>query len=146
MALRIAIGGDHAGYELKAALIRNLRDKGLEVRDFGGFTKESMDYPDPAHGVADCVATGGAEIGLLICGSGNGVNIVANKHKGVRAALAWTAEIAALARQHNDANVLSLPARYITESEAQGIVEAFLGASFEGGRHQRRVEKIENAH
>lgn len=140
-ALRIAIGADHAGQPLKEAVKRHLAGHALE--DFGTHGTDSVDYPDHAHAVADAVASGQAELGILICGSGNGVNIVANKHAGIRSALAWRPDLAALAREHNAANVLALPARFITEEEAFRIVDAFLGASFEGGRHQRRVDKIE---
>lgn len=143
MPLRLVIGGDHAGTDLKKALKEHLVGHGAEVFDVGTNSHESVDYPDFAHAVAQGVANGSADLGILICGSGNGVNITANKHPGIRSALAWNPEIAALARQHNDANVLALPARSITNQEAQAIVDAFLEAHFEGGRHQRRVEKIE---
>ncbi len=143
MALRILIGGDHAGFELKEKLKRHLNERGFGVADAGTWSLESVDYPDYAHTVAQGVVSGEADLGILICGSGNGVNMAANKHKGVRSALAWNAEIAALARQHNNANVLALPARFVTTEEAFAIAEAFLAARFEGGRHQRRSEKIE---
>lgn len=143
MALRILIGGDHAGFELKEKLKRHLTERGVGVEDAGTWSLESVDYPDYAHIVAQGVVSGEADLGILICGSGNGVNIAANKHKGVRSALAWNAEIAALARQHNNANVLALPARFVSAEEAFAIAEAFLAAHFEGGRHQRRAEKIE---
>jgi len=143
MALRIVIGGDHAGTELKRKLKEHLVQQGMEVVDVGTYSNDSVDYPDFAHAVGLGVSTGSAELGVVICGSGNGVNISANKHKGVRSALAWKPEVAALARQHNDANVLALPARFVTETEATAIVDAFIAARFEGGRHQRRVEKIE---
>lgn len=142
-AMRIAIGSDHAGFKLKQQLVRYLAAKGLEVLDQGTHSEESTDYPDYAHAVAREVAGHGAGLGIVICGSGNGVNITANKHKGIRSALAWNPEVARLARQHNDANVLALPARFIPEEEAEAIVEAFLAAAFEGGRHQRRVSSIE---
>lgn len=143
MPLRLVIGGDHAGTDLKKALKEHLAHEGTEITDVGTHTHDSVDYPDFAHAVAEGVSNGSADMGILICGSGNGVNMVANKHSGVRSALAWNPEIAALARQHNDANVLALPARSITSQEAKAIVDAFLKARFEGGRHQRRVEKIE---
>lgn len=116
---------------------------GMEVLDEGSPGPESVDYPDYAHKVAEAVAEGTADLGIVVCGSGNGVNIAANKHRGIRSALAWNPEVAALARQHNDANILALPARFINEREALAIVEAFLTSQFEGGRHQARIEKIE---
>lgn len=143
MKQRIALGGDHAGFTLRKYLADHLTASGLEVLDEGAPGPESVDYPDYAHRVADDVANGKAELGVVVCGSGNGVNITANKHHGIRSALAWNPEVAALARQHNDANVLALPARFINETEALAIVDAFLMAKFEGGRHQRRIEKIE---
>lgn len=143
MAKTIAIGCDHAGFELKEKLKAHLSSKGCSVLDKGTNGPESVDYPDFAHAVAKAVSDGSAELGLLICGSGNGVNITANKHVGIRSALAWRPDVAALARQHNNATVLALPARFVTEQEARAIAEAFLEASFEGGRHQVRVEKIE---
>ena len=139
---KIVIGSDHAGYDLKEKVKEQLRDKGLEVEDLGTNGPESVDYPDHAHPVAEKVENGTSDIGILICGSGNGVNMAANKHPNVRSALSWTAEIAALARAHNNANVLALPARFVDESTAKSIVEAFLSTEFEGGRHERRVEKI----
>src|ERR1039458_3070140 len=140
--MKIVIANDHAGYGLKSSLKQWLRESDYEVSDLGAYSEESVDYPDFAHKLAEEVsANDGSEIGLLMCGSGNGVCITANKHPKIRAALAWTPEIAALAKQHNNANVLCLPARFITETEAQEIVKAFLSAQFEGGRHERRVEK-----
>ena len=141
---RIAIGGDHAGYGLKRILVERLRSSGFTVLDQGTDSVDSMDYPDPAHRVAQLVQEGDAVLGVLICGSGNGVNIVANKHHGVRSALAWNEELARLGRQHNNANVLALPARFIDQELAERILEAFLHADSEGGRHLRRVEKIES--
>lgn len=143
MAKRIVIASDHAGFDLKQKLVDHLVTRGFEVLDLGTDGPISVDYPDQAHRLAEEVAQGRYELGLLLCGSGNGVNIVANKHKGVRSALAWLPEVAALARSHNDANVLAVPARFVTEEEGKNIVDAFLAATFEGGRHQRRVEKIE---
>lgn len=139
----VAIGADHAGSALKERVAAHLRNKGYVVVDHGTQGGESVDYPDHAHKVAEDVAKGRAWLGVVLCGSGNGVNITANKHAGVRSALAWTAEVAALARQHNDANVLAVPARFVSEDEAFGMVDAFMEAVFEGGRHQRRVDKIE---
>lgn len=144
MAIRIVLGGDHAGVGLKAVILTHLTKLGHVVTDKGTNTADSVDYPDHAHAVANAIADGAADLGILICGSGNGVNMVANRHRGVRAALAWQPELAKLAREHNNANVLSLPARFITEQMATEIVDAFLAGSFEGGRHQRRVDKIES--
>jgi ribose 5-phosphate isomerase B len=141
--MHVIIGSDHAGYELKQHLKAHLEAAGNQVEDKGPNSGDSVDYPDFAHAVATAVKAGGGVLGIVICGSGNGVNISANKHAGVRSALAWTPEIASLARAHNNANVLALPARFITDSDAVLIVDAFLAADFEGGRHQRRVEKIE---
>ncbi|MFY7668477.1 MAG: ribose 5-phosphate isomerase B [Crocinitomicaceae bacterium] len=138
----IPIGADHAGFNLKGKIIQFLESKGYEVKDFGCFSEESIDYPDFAHPVAEMVEENTCMLGILICGSGNGINMTANKHKGIRSALCWNAEIAELARQHNDANIVALPARFITEQEGLEIVETFLGTAFEGGRHQRRIDKI----
>lgn len=141
MKRKIAIGADHAGYKLKVELVIFLKKRDYEVVDFGCSSEDSIDYPDYAHPVANMVET--EEImGILICGSGNGISMTANKHRGVRCALCWSEEIAVLARQHNDANIISLPARYISLLEAKHFVDAFLGTEFEGGRHQRRVDKI----
>ncbi|HMQ75211.1 MAG TPA: ribose 5-phosphate isomerase B [Flavobacteriales bacterium] len=145
MAQHIAVGSDHAGLDLKHAVKEHLRARGVEVTDKGTHVRESVDYPDHAHAVAGAVAANQAELGILICGSGNGVAITANKHRGVRAALAWLPELGRLAREHNDANVLALPARFISVEQALAVVDAFLDARFEGGRHQVRVEKIEQA-
>ena len=141
--MHILIGSDHAGLDLKHHLKEHLKANGHLVTDKGTHVKESVDYPDFAHAVATAVLGEKGALGILICGSGNGVNISANRHRGIRSALAWNAEIATLARQHNDANVVALPARSITPKEAESIVDAFLAAEFEGGRHQRRVQKIE---
>ena len=141
--MHIAIGSDHAGFRLKEQLVEHLRAAGHKVEDKGTFSEASTDYPDYAHAVARDVAEKRVEQGIVICGSGNGVNITANKHHGVRSALAWNKEVAELARQHNNANVLALPARYISKEEAIAITDAFLGTDFEGGRHQRRVDAIE---
>jgi len=141
MKKKIAIGSDHAGYQLKEILKEELNKKGLEVVDFGCSSEESIDYPDYAHPVAEYVEQNESH-GILICGSGNGISMSANKHQGIRAALCWTEEIAQLARQHNDANIVSLPARFIETEKAKKIIEAFLKTDFEGGRHERRVNKI----
>jgi ribose 5-phosphate isomerase B len=140
---RILIGSDHAGFELKEELKRKLVDWGYEVLDKGTYSNERADYPDYAHKVAEEVHNHTAPLGVLICGSANGVNMAANKHEGVRAAIAWTAELATLARTHNDANILSLPARFISEELAEEILKSFLDSSFEGGRHENRVMKID---
>lgn len=141
--MKIAIGSDHAGFELKQQLIPYLESKSLEMKDHGCYTQERVDYPDFAHTVAKAVLNKEAVYGILMCGSGNGINMAANKHSGIRSALCWTPEISALARQHNDANILVLPARYITFNEAKAIVDAFLDSVFEGGRHTDRIKKID---
>lgn len=143
MSKLIGMAADHAGYELKEALKPVLAELGYEVKDFGTHSTESMDYPDVAHPLAAGIENGELCCGIAICGSGNGISMTINKHKGVRAALCWTTELAALARQHNDANVLSLPARFIPQELAVEIVKTYLSTDFEGGRHQRRVEKID---
>lgn len=139
---KVVIGGDHAGYELKESIVQQLESMGFEVDDMGTNGPDSVDYPDHAHPVATKVNDGESELGILICGSGNGVNMAANKHKNVRSALAWNPEIAELARLHNNANILALPARFIDEATAKAIVDKFMTTSFEGGRHERRVKKI----
>lgn len=141
--MQLYIGSDHAGFELKQVLLQHLQAAGHTVVDNGTGGPESVDYPDHAHAVAEAVATDPTALGIVVCGSGNGVNITANKHAGIRSALAWNKEVAALARQHNNANVLALPARFIPVEEAIACVDAFLQATFEGGRHQTRVAKIE---
>jgi len=138
---KIFIGSDHAGFERKAELVPLLVSWGLEVVDLGTHSAESVDYPDFAHPVAESVEKGGS-LGILICGSGNGVCMAANKHAGIRAALCWTAELAELARQHNDANVLCIPARFIDFETSSAMLKAFLSTRFEGGRHSNRVNKI----
>lgn len=140
--MKIAIGADHAGFELKEEIKDLLTIKGFETEDFGTFSTASVDYPDFAHPTADAVEKGDADLGILLCGSGNGIAMAANKHQGIRAAICWETELAKLARQHNDANILVLPARFIEKNDAFAIVEAFLSTKFEGGRHQNRVEKI----
>ena len=140
--MNIAIGNDHAGTDLMNMLIRHLEEMGHRVADHGYGGSDSVDYPDFAHPVAEAVSAGNAQLGVLICGSGNGVNMAANKHHGVRSALAWNQEVAKLARTHNDANIVALPARFISDEQAVSILDAFLAAPFGGGRHPRRVEKI----
>jgi len=140
---KIAIGSDHAGYEKKALIIKHLKHLGYEVKDFGTYSVDSTDYPDYAHPVAKSIENGTHDLGVLFCGSANGVSMVANKHKNVRVALSWIPEVAKLGREHNDANVVSIPARYVNDEEAIAIVDAFLNTKFEGGRHARRVNKIE---
>lgn len=141
-SIRIAIGGDHAGFEYKSSLITHLSGRGFELKDFGTYSADSVDYPDFAHPVASAVEGTEFEFGILICGSANGVAITANKHQGVRAAICWTEEIAALARQHNNANILCIPARFISEEEMKMIADRFFATAFEGGRHANRVNKI----
>ena len=140
--MKIAIGTDHAGVELKDVLIQLITELSHEVLDKGPFSNESVDYPDYGHAVASAVDQGQADLGVVICGSGNGINMTVNKHQSIRGALCWTPEIAALARQHNDANIVAIPARFISTEEAKLIVSEFLTHKFEGGRHQRRVGKI----
>jgi len=140
--MEIAIGSDHAGFELKEQTIAYLKSKGLVVIDKGAYSLERADYPDHGHAVAIEVLNKKI-LGIVICGSGNGINMSVNKHKGIRGALCWNSEIAALARQHNDANIMALPARYMNAEEAKKCVDAFLTEKFEGGRHQDRVLKIE---
>jgi ribose 5-phosphate isomerase B len=140
--MKIAIGGDHAGFDYKAEMIKHLASKGLEVKDFGPYSNESCDYPDFAHPLSEEVEKGNFDFGILICGSANGVAMAANKHNGIRAAIVWKKELAQLARQHNDANVICLPARFISLDEAKEFADAFLSTAFEGGRHQKRVDKI----
>ena len=138
---KIAIVCDHAGFFLKEKLLAYLKEK-YEVRDLGSFSRDTVDYPDFGHQLATAVSAGDYEFGITICGSGNGMNMTANKHQGIRSALCWNEEISILARAHNDANICALPGRFITESEAYLIVKTFLETSFEGGRHKARIEKI----
>jgi ribose 5-phosphate isomerase B len=138
---RIAFGCDHAGFELKQKLMAAISDR-FETKDFGCFSDNSVDYPDFVHPLAMSVANGQYEFGILICGSGNGVCMTANKHQQIRAALCWTKELGELARLHNDANVLCLPSRFISEATAKEILDIFLTTAFEGGRHKNRVKKI----
>ena len=138
----IALGADHAGYEFKTVIADLLRNKGFEVKDYGTHSKDSVDYPDFAHPVASAVEDGQSGMGILICGSANGVAITANKHQGIRAAICWQTEIARLARQHNNANIICIPARFVSTPEAEEMVNIFLSTEFEGGRHANRVGKI----
>lgn len=138
----IPIGADHAGFRTKQILIDYLTSLGHEVKDYGCFSEQSIDYPDYAHPVAQHVISNPGSLGILLCGSGNGISMTANKHQEIRCALCWTTEIALLARQHNDANIISLPARFITIEAAKEMVKVFLETPFEGGRHANRVAKI----
>ena len=140
---KILIASDHAGFELKEQVERVLRARGFDVEDLGPANTDSTDYADYAHPLAKRIASGEVHQGVLLCGTGLGMSYVANRYPGVRAAVAWAPEIASLARQHNDANVLVLPARFVSEQDAEKIVDSWLSATFEGGRHARRVEKIE---
>ena len=142
MAIIIPIGSDHAGFLLKEAIIKHLKNRGFETKDVGCYSEESIDYPDYAHPVSEFILSNEGSLGILICGSGNGINMTANKHQGVRSALCWNNEIALLARQHNNANIIAIPARFITIEEAISMVDTFLNTNFEGGRHQLRVNKI----
>ena len=139
--MKIYIGSDHAGVDLKSQIKTRLQDR-FEFDDAGTFTSDSVDYPDFAHKVAENVLSDSGSIGILICGTGNGMAITANKHAGIRAALCWSPEISALAKQHNNANIIVLPARFISTEMAMDTLNAFLTAEFEGGRHQRRIDKI----
>ncbi len=140
--MKIAIGNDHAGTEYKLAVVGLLKSMKVEIENYGTDGSDSVDYPDFVHPVADAVEKGTADIGIIICGSGNGASMTANKHQKVRAALCWNKEIVSLAREHNDANILSLPARFIALPQALEMVQTFLNTEFAGGRHERRVEKI----
>lgn len=140
--MKVAFASDHAGYELKQYLIGIMKERGYEVEDFGTHSTDSCDYPDFAHPAAKAVESGGCDFGIAMCGSGNGIQMTLNKHQGIRAALCWLPELASLARQHNNANILVLPARFISRDEAVKILDAYLAAEFEGGRHQRRIDKI----
>lgn len=140
--MKISIGNDHAGTEYKIEIISFLEKKGHSVTNHGTDSESSVDYPDFVHPVAEDVENETVDLGIIICGSGNGANMTANKHQKVRSALCWTKEIAALARQHNDANILSIPARFTSKTQAIEMVKTFLETEFEGGRHQNRVDKI----
>lgn len=140
--LKIGVACDHAGFERKQPVLKYLQEQGIEYKDFGAYSAESSDYADFAHPLAKAVSEGEFDLGITLCGSGNGINMTANKHPGIRSAICWMPEIAALARQHNDANICALPARYVTDEQAIEIVKTFLSSEFEGGRHQRRIDKI----
>ena len=141
--MKIGICADHAGFELKRQLVAYLQKKGYEVRDFGTDSTQSMDYPDVAHPLADAVVAGKVDCGIALCGTGNGMAMSLNHHRGIRAGLAWNKAIAELIKAHNDANVLVMPARFISPAMARLIIRTWLGTAFEGGRHQRRIDKIE---
>ncbi len=140
--MKIAIGCDHAGFAYKAGIVQLLTQRGIEVLDFGTNSAASVDYPDFAHPVARAVSDGEAQLGIVLCGSGNGVAMTVNKYQAIRAALCWTEELASLARQHNDANILAIPARFVSIETALAMTAHFLDTPFEGGRHGQRVEKI----
>ena len=140
--LPIAIGCDHAGFDCKEDLISFIEAKGLLFKDFGTFNKESVDYPDFAHPVANAVENGEAAFGVLLCGSANGVAITANKHQGIRAAICWGEELAQLARKHNNANILCIPARFVRDGDAEKMLDIFMTTAFEAGRHQERISKM----
>ncbi len=142
MNKKIAIGCDHAGFEYKKFLQSYMEEEGIEVKNFGTDSEDSVDYPDFVHPVANAVESQESDLGILICGSGNGVAMAANKHQNIRAALCWEVSLAELARQHNDANIICIPARFVSIEKAKEMVDAFLNTDFEGGRHLRRVEKI----
>ncbi|MFT4737864.1 MAG: ribose 5-phosphate isomerase B [Cyclobacteriaceae bacterium] len=140
--MKLALGGDHAGFQYKEKLKSYLESKGHEVIDFGPFSTDSVDYPDFVHPTATAVESKEAQFGILICGSGQGVCMTANKHQGIRAALCWSTDLAAVTRQHNDSNIICIAARFIAYELSEQIVETFLQTAFEGGRHQKRVDKI----
>lgn len=140
--MKVAFASDHAGYELKQFLIALMSERGYETVDFGTHSTESCDYPDYAHPTALAVESGECGFGIAMCGTGNGIAMTLNKHQGIRAALCWMPEIASLAKQHNNANILVLPARFVSKEEAVAILDAYLDSEFEGGRHERRIEKI----
>lgn len=140
--MKIGICSDHAGYDYKTQLITYLQSKGIEMKDFGTHSTESMDYPDVAHPLAEAVENGDVDLGIAMCGTGNGMAMTLNKHQGIRAGLAWNVEIGKLVKQHNNANVLVMPARFIPFETVCKITEAWLGTEFEGGRHQKRIDKI----
>src|SRR5690348_8958384 len=142
LTLPVAIGSDHAGFEYKEEIISYLEGKGLKVKDVGAHSKDSADYPDYTHPVATLVEREQAAFGILVCGSGNGVAITANKHQGIRAAICWGEELADLARKHNDANIICIPARFVRETLVEKMLEVFMHTEFEGGRHKNRVDKI----
>ena len=141
-SLKIAIGSDHAGLEMKDVVVQQLKKLGHTLKDFGTNSDESVDYPDFAHPISTAVKNGEYDFGILVCGSGNGMCITANKHEGIRAGLAWNKEVAALVKQHNNANVLCIPGRFVDPKTVREIVKSYLNADFEGDRHQRRINKI----
>lgn len=140
--MEIGIASDHAGFELKSRIIDYLSSKDWGVQDFGTDSPESMDYPDVAHPLAKAIEDGVVDCGIALCGTGNGIAMTLNKHQGIRAAICWTPELAALAKQHNNANCLVLPARFIEPEKALEVIDTFFSSTFEGGRHQRRIDKI----
>ncbi|MEK9958683.1 MAG: ribose 5-phosphate isomerase B [Flavobacteriaceae bacterium] len=140
--MKISIGNDHAGVAYKQAIVRQLKAKGIHVKNHGTDDEGSVDYPDFIHPVAKDVTSGDVDFGIIICGSGNGAAMTANKHQNIRAALCWTSELVALARQHNNANILSIPARFVSLDDALAFVDTFISTAFEGGRHQNRIDKI----
>lgn len=142
MKIKIAIASDHAGFKMKENIIQHLEKKGYELSDYGTASEKSVDYPDYGHPLAAAVESAKCDVGFSLCGSGNGINMVTNKHKGIRGALCWNPEITILARKHNDANICSIPARFVDMEMAIEIVDLFLNTSYEGGRHQKRIEKI----
>ena len=140
--MKIAIGNDHAGTEYKKTVVAFLKSRGIEVINHGTDTEDSVDYPDFVHPVANDVESKNVDLGIIICGSGNGASMTANKHSGIRSAICWSKEIAQLAREHNNANILSIPSRFVSQTQAVDIVQVFLDTEFEGGRHQKRIDKI----
>ncbi len=140
--MTIAIGNDHAGTEYKFEIVKKLEAAGYTVLNFGTDTNDSMDYPDAIHPTASAVESGNAAFGIILCGSGNGAQMTANKHQGIRAALCWNNELVSLTRQHNNSNILTIPARFVSVQQALGFVDIFLNTAFEGGRHANRVDKI----
>lgn len=140
--MKIAIGNDHAGTAFKNAIVDHLKKKYIQIQNFGTDSEDSVDYPDFIHPVAEAVETNKVDLGIIICGSGNGASMTANKHQDIRCALCWNKEIASLAREHNDANILSIPSRFVNLEDALEMVDVFLQTDFEGGRHQKRVDKI----
>lgn len=139
---KIAIASDHAGFYLKEKLVKFLIREKFDITDLGSFTSDQVDYPDYGHILANAVSSGEYNLGISICGTGNGINMTANKHRGIRSALCWNEEITKLARAHNDANICAIPGRFVSESEAYLIVRTFLNTDFDGGRHKRRIDKI----
>lgn len=140
--MRIAFACDHAGFNMKVGLIEHLRNKGNEITDLGCYSAEPSDYPDFGHLLADHIAQGKSDLGISLCGSGNGINMTANKHQEIRSALCWNPEVARLAKTHNNANIIAIPARFMTPGQAEEIIDSFMNASFEGGRHKIRIDKI----